>query len=393
MLRVALTDLDGNVFGYFPTFESAEVTIPLNDSRTARITVSMFDRLAAKIEPLRTMLKFWFYDELVFWGVVLVPTWQGQAGTVDVTAHDMTIKWKKCFHRFGDIVVDLGYTADGRGMNLLAASAIPSQEQLDRGVRHSGIVAGYDSTPLSSNLVKVDRGTNVFESITNLASGQASPDFNVRPIDHDHPPTVADHTSGDEIPNPDGYTTGTYAQLDTIQDIGEDKDELLIFHFRWGRENLSDFTYEPSGDSVVNYAVVVNPGGEKNVHDVKNKALSANEDGWEDIGIYQSWESAGSEYTKETLQDKANQTVRFYHESPEYFTMTPVRDGMPYAYRYGRDYMVGDRVRAIAKLGELTKDVKGRITSVTLAADKLIGVSTTMTCVPRFDITPTEETN
>jgi hypothetical protein len=418
MLIFQITDLDGNVLEDILEDQGGEVVIPYNDSRTAKVTLSVYNRQVLNAQPLDRMLKALYATiqgvYLVFWGVILKPSWRGAPGTVEINAHDQTLWFKKNNHRYGDIVVDVGYPVNGLGMQMLAESAIPLAHQIDRGVRHPGILWGYDdshdwkydsalqlvigSGPMPEKITdpkpndgawdQSTRGQQIWETFQQLAGVSGFPDFDLRPIDADHPPTLKDPDSILRIPNPDGYAPGYYAQLDTYAHIGGDKTDDVIFHFGFGYDNLEDMTYDPDGNAVINYAVEAYPGGEQGKKDTVHRALSHNENSWLKYGIYEKWVSANNKDPKPILQKKANAWVSAYCEPPQYFTIQirPEKGNLPGAeepYRFIDHFGIGDEITAVAKKGFFIKEIQGRVMRVTLTKEKdKRGTQTSVDCVP-----------
>jgi hypothetical protein len=397
VLTFKITDLAGEELTTLLDHQGGEVVITQNDARTAKVTLSAYDARVGFIQPLSRMLKVYFWGELVFWGVILTPIWTSQDSnpTVEINAHDQSIWWKKNYHRYGDYAVDVGYTINGKGMQTLAESAIPLPSQEARGVPGPGIYWGYDdsvdwrwadavggglvaeqgfgpypadpSAPVAGEGVwgKIERGTNVFESITGMGTSAVGPDWELRPVDAEHPPTT--NVGGVRTLNPNGYETGYYAQLDTYEHQGEDKSGTVVFHRNFGLDNLASLVWTPDGDKVINYSVAVAPGGETDRADVRHRALSHNEASWLSIGIYESWQSAGQDDPKAVLQTKADADVEAYHLPPDFLTLGLLPDdGSGVAWRYLRDFEMGDEVGVAGMIGVKLVQATARITKITL---------------------------
>ena len=239
---------------------------------------------------------------LLFKGYVVNPVWNAGARTVQINAHDATLKLKHHYHRYGDEPVDTGYPDDGVGFRMLLASSQPGPEQLARGVIGNGIVDGHDDVPEQGPKPdkddaddpgaplwgKANRGKNVWESLDRHSPRSAVGfDFDFNPIDQAHPADLGP-----------ARRRASLADLHTHPNVGDDRTDTVQFHYGFGADNAEDFTYEPDGGVVRNYWVEVNPDGERHQADDRNKALVHDEASWLQYGIYQGWESAGQKWPK-----------------------------------------------------------------------------------------------
>ncbi|WP_297775063.1 hypothetical protein [Mycobacterium sp.] len=392
MLLFQITDLLGVVKATCWQHEGGGVDIPLMDSRTATLKLSVYDPNVIEVKPLERMLKVFYNGHLEFWGVMLTPTWSSTADgdpAVQINAHDPTIWWKKNNHRYGDRVLK-GFPIDGRGLWQLAESAIPLQEQLARGIPHPGIFFGTDESthtgPKPADMQNpqpgdglwsvATRGQVVWETVQQLGEAIVGPEWDLRPVDADHPGVTST------------WQPGYYCELNAWDQRGVDRSGDVIFHHGFGRNNLDGFEWTPDGNSVVNYQVEVYPGGEKNSGDTARRAMAHNEASWLKYGIYEGWESSNSKDPQNVLQAKADLYVDTYSDPPDFITITPVAEngtGDPAAeqpYRYIDDFTVGDTIRAACKRGYMLVDVAARVMKVSLAAAASGQVKTTMDCVP-----------
>jgi hypothetical protein len=361
--RVFITDQEGVVVAAPERWEDTEVVIPLNDSRTARTTISLHDVAAAQVTPLDRLLKVYYGSLLVFWGYILNPIWDAAAGTVEINAHDPTIKLKHHFHRYGDTVVENVVPVNGTGMRNILLSAAPTLAQQGRGVLSHGIEFGTDTTTDHGvNRVPIERGTNVWESLLSLSESAIGPDFEFVPDD-----TLDPHA---------------YVVFNTADTLGTDITDDVVFHYGFGVDNLENFVYSPDGDAVRNYMVVVPPGGTTDSTDTR-RALSHSEASWLQYGIYQGWESSGQrDVDPAYLQQIADAWVDAYAEVPKFFQIDPKPDH-PRVPVYGSDFNVGDTIRAAVKQGQLAQEVEGRIVSVTLSqANSAAYVNASLECTP-----------
>jgi hypothetical protein len=143
-------------------------------------------------------------------------------------------------------------------------------------------------------------------------------------------------------------------------------------------------------ERVVNYDVEVIPGGEQSPSDIGAKAGAYNHASWVQYGIYEAWESAGEDLAGDVrldvLRSRALAKVRAYGLPSVDVTIT-VDDEGPGAYRYLRDFQVGDLVTVVARKGHRSFIGDVRITQVTLSQnEKTGGVSLELLCVPYSDV-------
>jgi hypothetical protein len=290
----------------------------------------------------------------------------------------------------------------------LHESAIPSDEQLARGVPHPGILWGRDTVPAEGPRPAdleaaaapgdgiwrvVQRGTNVWESIRNMSTSVVPAiELEYQPVDADHPPTHQTHPGADVVTLE--WEPGFYAQLNTWARQGVDRTRgngefrEAVFQYRHGVQNLSNFTWEPDGSVVRNYAVATYPGGERNSGDTMRRRRARNDESWQRFGIYGSWESTGQEDSVELLQARANAVVKAYAFPPDFFSMTVKPEA---SLRFGVDYRVGDSVTASARRGDFDVTVNGRIIQADIVQPEgEHQARVDLVCVPDLDI-PVED--
>lgn len=360
-MNAVLGDLSGQPLALFRQFTNGEVRDPLNDSRTARLVLSVHDPAAVEVRPLDRSLKVLYGDHLAFHGIILQAETDYTAGTVTINAIDPSLRLKRQYHRYGDLVVDLNYPVDGRGLRMLVASTRNSEAQRARGVPSNHILRGLDTTthqaaPSEGGIWRrAERGSNVWETIINLSQTLGGPDFRLRPIDRENPGVY----NGGAAP-----PAGFMVELDTADKLGDDLTETIAFEQGFGTNN-SEIVHTPDGDVVRNYWVQVYPGGERGRADANRKALYHDEASWLKYGIFQGWESSGQRDSKEVLQAKAKAWVDAYKEVPDFVQVTP-RIDVPGVPIYGPDYLVGDLVRVRARAGYRQVSVDGRIISATV---------------------------
>jgi hypothetical protein len=376
-LHCQITTLSGTVAATPSNWEGLEVVVPLNDSRTAKVRISIFDGAANEIRPLDRMMKVYYMDRLVFWGVIVKPVWDVAAGTIEVNCVDPTFRLKHRYHRYGDAAVDIGYSLDGPGMRTLIESAIVTPEQLADNVPPLGILWGFDHTTHQrrkpddlQNPVEGDglwsiaqRGDNIWDSIMALNQGVVGPDFEFAPLDN--------------------LGAWNHVRLNTADKIGNNRTASVVYRYGSGG-NLENFVYEPDGDSVRNYMVTVQPGGERNrsleeIH--RHKALAFNMQSVRKYGYIQGWESTGALDNHDVLVAKSDAWVDNYAFPAKFCTITPkINTGPPWFHTH---YWVGDIIRVQATRGSLSVNTTARITGVTVSqVDAAGNTREAITCVP-----------
>ena len=187
-LTAVLTDIWGEPVVRLWQFSDLEVNDVLCDSATAKLKIAMTDAAMPEVKPIERLLKITYGPFLVFWGHITRPSFDYDAATVEVNAHDPSLKLKHHFHRYGDIVVDYGYPMDGIGLRRLIESSIPVEPQLDRDIPGNGILWGHDTTDHQDAKGepgaiwrRCERGANIWETITNMREAVGAPEFRFRP--------------------------------------------------------------------------------------------------------------------------------------------------------------------------------------------------------------------
>jgi hypothetical protein len=386
-LKVKVVDIWGNPIGRIQQFHNLEVVDQLNDSRTAKFVMSMYDPYAKLIQPLKHLVSITYGPSLIFIGHIGRPVFDYDNGTVQIAAHDPTIKLKNHFHRWGDIVVDIGYPLDGHGYRRMVESATPMETQVDRGIPGAGILWGVnDATnqgprpthdpPLDSEGLwrRCVRGSNVWGMLQDAAQVVGAPDFRFRPVDNEHQGVTG------EVP------PGFFCEFDTSDRIGDDTAYRIVFDHNFGRRNAQNIIHEPDGFSVRNYWVSVYPGGERSSTDSARRALYHSESSWMEYGIMMGWESSGQPDSQKLLAAKAKAWVQAYSVPPNFFRVIPNIDGNNVPV-YGQDYFTGDSLTARAKKGVCTFEATGRIIQTTIKqVDASGNTKVELDCVPAVGV-------
>jgi hypothetical protein len=142
-LRLAITDLYGNVVARLDRFRGAEVTIPWNESRTARVILNVQDGAASQVLVLERMLKIWLAQndgssDLIFWGPILSPTWTLHENTVEINAHDLSVRLKHHYLTARDAAVTTPGTAPDDYKGSVPVSSVGLRRLRDAGKNTSG---------------------------------------------------------------------------------------------------------------------------------------------------------------------------------------------------------------------------------------------------------------
>jgi hypothetical protein len=411
VLLFQITDLESNVLATAWDHNGGEVACPLSDSRTAKLTLPMASPIirAGHGRALDRMLKVTYVpfdaehgddDYLVFWGVILTPNYNFSDGTVELNAHDPSIWWKKNNHRYGDYVVDEGYPIDGRGFRLLIESALPLPQQLARGVPHPGIYWGWNDVPNQGPKPAdpanpapgdgaysvVQRGQQVWETVTQLCGQVDGPEWDLLPVDARHQRYIRDADTGTR--SYAGVGAGYYVQLNTYEEKLVDRRASVAWHYGIGSQNLSELEWTPDGNAVVNYAVEVFPGGQSRRQDTQRRALWHNEASWLKYGIYEKWESSNAkDFDKRVLLAKAKAWVQAYNEPPSFFTATAQPEGSARAapHAFMRDFELGDLMTVAGQRDGTVMTAVARCQKVTLTCDEKGLVTPVIEFVPHID--------
>jgi hypothetical protein len=354
-----------------------EVIDPLNDSRTALVTIPIYDRPAKLARPLDRVLAIEYGSHLLFKGPILQVSTDYERGTVTISAHDPTIKLKHHYHRFGDLAVDGGYTIDGPGMRVLVESSLSAESETSSGIPPNGILWGHDSTTHRPDTKrKVGNGANVWETIINLSRTLIGPDFRFRPVDNNHvgvyPATL--------------FPLGFMCEMDTADQLGEDKSGEVIYEHGLGADNAENVIDEPDGDVVRNQFSQVYPGGVRNRNDADRIATARGNGSIHDYGLMEGYESSGQKDSHDVLREKARAIITAYARPPKFFTVVPRIDDGDTVPRYPRDVRTGDMIRVRARKGEREFDEVGRIMRVAInSVDQAGNARISLECAPLID--------
>lgn len=383
-------------------YSGVEVEIPISDSRTARATFSLFEQVTEKlafqgasdgtqtwtVAALGRMLRVYYRtaDEVkpVFWGPILMQTCSFKTGTVEVNAVDPTLRLKHHYANYSDDMVGPvggpvpNSPLDYRTVRELveAAQNLPAQNNYPP----LGILStGFNDAPTAAgSTIKVERGDNIWDRITEIKDARYGPDIEFEPRDS------LGVAQTDDL----GGTWPYYCQLNTYEKQGTDRSGTVIFIYSDSEDaTLEDLTWEPSGDIVRNQVTIVTQGTDSTPGQrVFGHDLSA----WKDVGIFAAWENpeggnAGAA-SDAALQDWAADFVHAQARPPQFLTIMPkLQSGSsPPPFRYRAPYKVGDEVQVLGDKGYRSVDEVARITKVTLKqADQAGNVREELELVPK----------
>ena len=385
-LRVGITDLAGEVKTWLTEFSDLSVEVPLNESRTANVTMSIYDEAFQHVSCGDRMLKVVYNEHLIFIGRIVIPRTSARDAICELSCIDNTILLKHHYHRFGDPAVDQGFTWDGAGLVTLIQSAHPIAAHLTEGTPDIGILAGYDTTTPQTLWGTGDddywsyaqRGSEVWESMTKLCNvAEIGPDMEFQPIDDDH--------------NPLGLVRGQWDHwMINAYDKQGDADNTATFVLGYGADNLDDFTHEPDFDQCRTYATYVRPGGETGSTDYNGRRTYDDHDSRIKYGLMGTWESGEDKDGPKELRSKAKALVKGYAYPPDYFTLSPMLSGEN-TLAYLDDYKVGDEVNVKIQRGYFQSDFRGRVVAVRVLQEDAAGNDRIeVDCVPNVPGVATE---
>lgn len=395
MLDFTLTDRLGTQLAHIDKHYGGSVAIPVGDARSARVSIDLWNPACEFVVCLKTMLKVTYDDDLVYWGPIHQPSWNGEEeNRLVLNSMDPMFYIKHRHMGYGDDPVanndarktetddpptSPGYTIDGPGMWSIIAAANPSADQITAGaLTHGIILCAEDTSNLKETKFWAQRGANCWDEFDKVQQLAGAPDWNLRPIDATHPGVT------------ETWDPGVYAELAFYAYRGVQRFNLR-FQDGWGRDNCR-IGYEPDGSAAVNSAVVVGQGGQVTDTETDTRVISDDMTKWEEVGIMQTWTTSGTD-AKKAMQSQADATVHAYRDPPGYFTVTLQEQGPdtePYTaavpYRYLQHFTEGDEIRGEVHRGFFHQKVEGRIKQVTLSDDEKGRTTTALDCVPNVGV-------
>lgn len=345
-------------YGLISDPAAANVEIPLNDSRRASVTVSVYDEIVADVlgHSYARCLKVHYHGELIFWGPIkLNEVTFGDDDTVTFNAVDPSLRLIRHYLRRGDLDGDLNaanqdratVTIDHNGLRLLRDAALNIPEQTTRGVPDLGIIDGFNDFAASpDDLMGVQRGDQVWNAMLML-SASLGPDFELEPIDD---------------------TPLAYARLNTFTTQGIDRSSSVQLHYALGLANLDDLSWT-EGEEYTTHVHVLD-------RNLKYRVTPANLDTSAQTGPYVDWDP--TDYDADAIvQADAERVLLAYGQDILIAYSHPLIKAQPVlpietddAPRYLRDFAVGDIVGLAGKKGHATlPEGDYRIVKVTISQE------------------------
>ena len=384
-LSWALCDRSGNQLTELPARSNASVEIELNGPRRASVTASLEEDVARLAMAYGTVLKVWLAGTIIFAGQVNLPRWVGRDREIELSAVDASERLANSYTKGfakqtnvdqGAIMWNLINHAQGVHSILSGGSV--------------GVVRGETPNSYLRERYYPD-GKQIWEALQEMSQVTNGPDFELMALDR---------------------TDGVYAQLQTYFPYqGYDRTDTCIFTFNTQENNAVDFTSEPGGGKIINFAVY---GGQANEGEPAPAWQAYHAGSIAKYGVFQHFEALPDVKYTAQLQEYAEMLVAVRAEPVEFFDLVPAVEAGSSADGYYRDangawikqsassygipppfgpvesgghYWIGDEIRAIGRDHGMRKDVRGRVTFARLSevgehGDQL-GVE--LTCAPTID--------
>jgi hypothetical protein len=348
------------LYGQISDPQNGEVVIPLNDSRTASVTVSTHDpvveTLAALIQiPYAVFLKVYYEGELVFWGPMKVRTGNFGASTVRFDAVDMTLRLIKHMLREGDILLGAGTldATDGRGYLPVSKPGMLALRDAAETVSFPtlGIIEGTNSFTADPNqIIGVTRGDPIY-TVWQQITSTLGPDWELEP--------------GDAVAQ-------VYGQLNTFNRQGSNISAAVQFHYGTGRGNLEDLSFV-EGEEYTNLVHVLDRDNKVRVTVTNPTALAR-------TGPYIGWEATDFDIQHSSDADAITVLTAHGQDLIDAYSIPLIALSLTLpldtvdGFHYVIDYGVGDTVGVAGKDGFLElPEAPYRITKVTLKLEDATG--------------------
>ena len=302
---------------------------PLNDSRTATVTVSVYDKAAQHARALDRVLSVTYGPYLVFKGQILQVSTDFAAGTVpDQCAGPQPSASNTTTTGYGDRAVNVGYPIDGLGMRRLIESAIPTQSELAAASPRTASCGARTPSPTparnprtSSNPEagdglwrNVERGANVWETVRTSPKPSAAPNSGCGPIDRD-PPRRRPRRHCRPGSTAKSTPTNSPAKCPTR---------------RWWCSSTAPASTTPKTSPTNPTGTWSATGSGKSARAAKktgpdhSAGVTAQKKGsQEDFGLMEGWESSGQDDSMDVLARRRRRWSTSYGRPPDYFSVTP----------------------------------------------------------------------
>lgn len=353
-------------------FADLRVTHPLNDGRTAQVTLSMYDNLTETLAPWQQALRILYYrplsdePECIFWGQCNVED-DYTAGTVTLTGKDPSERMTHHYLSIGDDALndERDYMAgrifvDHRGLGqLVDAAQAPNGPVLGLAIANQTMVE-------RTRRLHVERGQSCWQLVQDICETAVGPDIDVRPA----------QDTDEEV----------YAYLDAYEKMEGDKTGMITLEFGQGGDNLTELRVTPQ-----------RPGNHIRVTDRDRhyRIRAVAEDSRDLVGVFQDftasdWKVKGDDTN--ALEEYATARARAYGVPPLQVEVT-LRASDEQEWYYGHpdyvgdvlgDFYVGDVVLFAATRGYRTYEDDVRITEVEISTEGWRSpVFTKLTVIPR----------
>lgn len=390
-------------FVFVDQFSDAKFSHPLNDSRTASVTLSMHNPIVENLTPYGQAAAVFYVapgmdpedGEKIIWGQCNVTDDYG-AGTVTLDIQDPAIRLQHHYLRVGDVALnDPKYewrgnvTQDGRGVwDLLQGGYMNVSAPL------LGL-AMKDQMASRTLLKGVERSQEIWQTILDLTGLSGGTDFDIKPT-HNFTGGLDDAAvSGEDL---------CYATLCTYNPpfsaspprLMRDLTSSVIFEYGGGEDNVSALTVTPLHPTTD--VILVD-----SVQSIRTRGIAVTQRAA--TGDWQDWISLDEDMSK-TLwtvpEEKATEHLRAYARPLAQIDLT-LRPDVGVGLYYGDpdkpfgpygDFYIGDRVTVRATRGLRSFADDYRIVQVDMEMNATRGpIQTNLTLSPlQSDITPVVET-
>jgi hypothetical protein len=345
-----LTDLQGTVVAGIEDRNSSKVEVHKNGIGRGEVTISLEDSAVVEVKPAERRLRSFLDGRCILNGPLLLPQYKFADGVVTINAASpgaqlerrfikpATPKWKT----YG---LELPQTDQGQILRKLVDHARPTAAEVAMGTPDHGI--GIGSIPATR---KRDRnyepGKQIWEAMIELTGVRGGPDFELVPVKSDD---------------------GTCCLLNVYASQGSDKTDTVVFTYGIQEANCRDFSYEPDAGLLENRFTSMGQSetGGPPPYYIANQIESQKR-----FGIWEGFEGRPDISDAPTVQEHAQGNVAAYAYPPQNFDISPAIEGDEEQYgtppQFGKDYWIGDIARSIAKKGNITLDLIGRLTDAVL---------------------------
>lgn len=369
----------------------------VNVRRTAKIVLNFDDPVVKRSEiyPIARMLNVKLDGTEIFNGPLLKPSFKYSSRTVEIPCIDtgFFLSMSAVNTRKDEEIFPPQPGVDQSDIAMaLIDHCRPTASEQAQGIIGHGIVEG-NLTPTELRDREYATGDNILEKVEEFTTLVRGFEYDLRPL------------SGEG---------GAWAAFDTFERLGTDKQDEVKFEFGWGKETASDFTYDPSGDTVINRSAFTGTAieGEPQIVGTSDQlesqlALKA---------ILTKVEGRPDTVDPDLLKELSQGVVAANGWPIDFFTVVPaLDDGSGYvrdrsgAYvrvqnrnfgippRFGPDpdihqYWQGDTIRAVAKdPAGVGDDLVGRVSDWSITEqDKSGSLLTEITCAPTITLAGVE---